>query len=208
MKPASSRIRDMAPDRRGAQGVVHCSGSRHVGVHPWAGRAAAVGAVRGAIVRESFLPQVNGLTNSVLRVVEHLHRRGHDTLVVAPGTVGPERYRHAEVTRVRAVDLPVISSLPIGVPSPKVHAALAEFAPDVVHLASPFVLGAAGLRSARRLGVPTVAVYQTDVPGFAAAYGLRHGARAAWHWIRRLHSPGDRTLEPSPAPRGALTEQT
>ena len=161
--------------------------------------------MRVAIVTESFLPQVNGETNSVLRVVEHLERRGHDAMVVAPGP-GPDRYRHAEVRRVRAVDLPVISTLPIGVPSPKVHAALAEFAPDVVHLASPFVLGAAGLRSARRLGVPTVAVYQTDVPGFAAAYGLKHGARAAWRWIRKLHSNADRTLAPSHASVRALTD--
>jgi phosphatidylinositol alpha 1,6-mannosyltransferase len=161
--------------------------------------------VRVAIVTESFLPQVNGVTNSVLRVVEHLHERGHDALVVAPGP-GPERYRHAEVRRVRAVDLPAISSLPIGVPSPRVHAALAEFAPDVVHLASPFVLGAAGLRSARRLGVPAVAVYQTDVAGFAEAYGLRHGSRAAWRWIRRLHAGADRTLAPSLASVRALTD--
>jgi len=161
--------------------------------------------VRVAIVTESFLPQVNGVTNSVLRVVEHLERRGHDAMVVAPGP-GPDRYRHAEVRRVRAVDLPVISSMPIGVPSPKVHAALSEFAPDVVHLASPFVLGAAGLRSARRLGVPTVAVYQTDVAGFAAAYGLKHGARAAWRWIRKLHGNADRTLAPSRASVTALTD--
>lgn len=161
--------------------------------------------MRVAIVTESFLPQVNGVTNSVLRVVEHLERRGHDTMVVAPGP-GPDRYRHAEVRRVRAVDLPVISSLPIGVPSPKVHAALSEFGPDVVHLASPFVLGASGLRSARRLGVPTVAVYQTDVAGFAAAYGLKHGARAAWRWIRKLHSNADRTLAPSHASVRALTD--
>ncbi len=163
-------------------------------------------AVRVAIVTESFLPQVNGVTNSVLRVVEHLHARGHQALVVAPGTAGPDRYLHAEVRRVRAVDLPVISSLPIGVPSPKVFNALAEFEADVVHLASPFVLGAAGLRAARRLGVPTVAVYQTDVAGFAASYGLKHGARAAWRWIRRLHGLADRTLAPSRASAAALTE--
>jgi phosphatidylinositol alpha 1,6-mannosyltransferase len=161
--------------------------------------------VRVAIVTESFLPQVNGVTNSVLRVVEHLERRGHDAMVVAPGP-GPDTYRHARVHRVRAVGLPVISSLPIGVPSPKVHAALSTFGPDVVHLASPFVLGAAGLRSARRLGVPTVAVYQTDVAGFAAAYGLRHGARAAWRWIRALHGNADRTLAPSHASVRALTD--
>jgi phosphatidylinositol alpha 1,6-mannosyltransferase len=161
--------------------------------------------VRVAIVTESFLPQVNGVTNSVLRVVEHLHERGHQALIIAPGT-GPDRYLHARVRRVRAVELPVITSLPIGVPSPKVHAALAEFAPDVVHLASPFVLGAGGLRAARRLGIPTVAVYQTDVAGFAAAYGLSRGAKAAWRWIRRLHTNADRTLAPSTESVRSLTE--
>jgi phosphatidylinositol alpha 1,6-mannosyltransferase len=161
--------------------------------------------VRVAIVTESFLPQVNGVTNSVLRVVEHLRARGHEAIVIAPGR-GPDSYLHAPVRRVRAVDLPVVSTLPVGVPSPRVHAALAEFEPDVVHLASPFVLGAAGLRSARRLGIPTVAVYQTDVAGFAASYGLRHGSRAAWRWIRRLHGLADRTLAPSLASVTALIE--
>ncbi|RZS44505.1 phosphatidylinositol alpha 1,6-mannosyltransferase [Herbihabitans rhizosphaerae] len=154
--------------------------------------------MRVAIVTESFLPQVNGVSNSVLRVVEHLRTRGHQALIVAPGA-GCNHYLHAPVVRVPAVDLPVITSLPIGVPSPKVATAIAEFAPDVVHLASPFVLGACGMRAARKLDLPTIAVYQTDVAGFAASYGLSRGARTAWRWIKRLHSSADRTLAPSTA---------
>ncbi|MCG8915426.1 glycosyltransferase family 1 protein [Actinokineospora sp. PR83] len=160
--------------------------------------------MRVAIVTESFLPQVNGVTNSVLRVVEHLQHRGHPALVVAPGP-GQDRYRHAEVTRVPAVGVPMITSLPIGVPTRRVLTELAAFDPDVVHLASPFVLGAGGLWAANRLGVPTVAVYQTDVAGFAAAYGLSRGSRAAWRWIRRLHAGADRTLAPSTAAVDDLT---
>lgn len=152
--------------------------------------------MRVAIVTESFLPQVNGVTNSVLRVVEHLTARGDDVLVLAPGA-GPEEYCGAPVVRVPAVDLPVVNTLPVGVPTRTVLTALAAFGPDVVHLASPFVVGARGLAAARRLGVPTVAVYQTDIPGFAEAYGLGIGARAAWRWVRRLHSRADRTLAPS-----------
>ncbi|MBK1784165.1 glycosyltransferase family 4 protein [Prauserella cavernicola] len=152
--------------------------------------------MRVAIVTESFLPQVNGVTNSVLRVVEHLGERGHDVLVIAPGA-GPEEYRGAPVVRVPAVDLPVVNSLPVGVPTRTVLTALASFGPDVVHLASPFVVGARGLAAARRLGVPVVAVYQTDIAGFASAYGLGLGARAAWRWVRRLHCRADRTLAPS-----------
>ncbi|MEV4317704.1 glycosyltransferase family 1 protein [Actinocrispum sp. NPDC049592] len=152
--------------------------------------------MRVAIVTESFLPQVNGVTNSVLRVVEYLRAHGHEALIVAPGP-GPEHYLDAPVVRTMAVDVPVVTSLPIGVAGPKVTTALLDFEPDVVHLASPFVLGFGGLRAARRLGVPTVAIYQTDVAGFASAYGLARGARAAWRWIKRLHSFADRTLAPS-----------
>ncbi|SFA98812.1 phosphatidylinositol alpha 1,6-mannosyltransferase [Amycolatopsis marina] len=152
--------------------------------------------MRVAIVTESFLPQVNGVTNSVLRVIEHLRDRAHDVLVIAPGA-GPEEYLDVPVVRVPAVDLPMVNSMPVGVPTRTVLTAIAGFAPDVVHLASPFVVGARGLAAARRLGVPSVAVYQTDVAGFASAYGLGLGARAAWRWVRRLHCRADRTLAPS-----------
>ncbi len=52
------------------------------------------------------------------------------------------------------MDLPVVSSMPVGVPSRRVLTALREFAPDVVHLAAPFVVGYRGLAAARRLGHP------------------------------------------------------
>src|SRR5262249_53718695 len=45
----------------------------------------------------------------------------------------------------------------------------------------------------------TVAVYQTDVPGFAASYGIGVTTRAAWAWFRHLHRLADRTLAPSTA---------
>lgn len=160
--------------------------------------------VRVAIVSECFLPVVNGVTNSVLRVVEHLAGAGHDVLVVAPGLDGPTEYAGAPVVRVPAVDLPVVSSMPVGVPSRRVLKALREFAPDVVHLAAPFVVGYRGMTAARRLGIPTVAVYQTDVAGFASSYGLGLTARAAWHWTCRLHSQADRTLAPSSWATSAL----
>ena len=60
-------------------------------------------------------------------------------------------------------------------PRPRMVGVLRGFDPDVVHLASPALLGYGGLHAARYLGVPTVAVFQTDVAGFAAE--LRHRRR-------------------------------
>jgi len=162
-----------------------------------------VGGMRVAIVTETFLPVINGVSNSVMRVVEHLLRRGHQPLVIAPGA-GPDSYQGAPVVRVPALDLPVVDSVPVGVPTRKVVTALRDFSPDVVHLASPVIVGARGLWAARRLGVPIVAVYQTDIAGFADSYGLGFAARTAWRWTRRVHSAADRTLAPSSSAAAAL----
>ncbi|OWY61440.1 alpha-mannosyltransferase, partial [cyanobacterium TDX16] len=152
--------------------------------------------VRVAIVAESFLPEVNGVTNSVLRVLEHLEAEGHDALVVAPGD-GPERCGHARVVRTPAVALPMYRSLPVGLPTSEVRRHLAAFRPDVVHLAAPAVLGAAGAVAARRLGIPAVAVYQTDLAGFASRYRLGAAAGPIWSWLRWVHRQASLTLAPS-----------
>ena len=157
--------------------------------------------MRVAIVAESFLPNVNGVTNSVLRVLEHLHREGHEALVIAPGARDFQEevseYLGFEIVRVPTVRVPLIDSLPIGVPNPAVTDALRVFRPDLIHLASPFVLGAAGAFAARQLRVPAVALYQTDVAGFATKYRLTPLANAAWDWTRHIHNMCQMTLAPS-----------
>jgi phosphatidylinositol alpha 1,6-mannosyltransferase len=154
--------------------------------------------MRVAIVTESFLPQVNGVTNTVRHTVDRLLATGHTCLLVAPGP-GPSSYRGTvPVVRVRSVALPGYRSFSVGLPDAAVERALAGFRPDVVHLASPFALGAVGLRAARRLGVPTVAVYQTDIGRFARQYGVRGEAVVA-RWVGRLHRRATRTLVPSSA---------
>ena len=160
--------------------------------------------MRVAIVAESFLPNVNGVTNSVLRVLEHLRRTGHEALVIAPdtprGEPAAERVHDGvRVHRVPSHIFPKVTSLPLGVPMPRMVGVLRGFEPDVVHLASPALLGYGGLQAARLLGVPTVAVFQTDVAGFADSYGMGVASRAAWAWTRHLHSRADRTLAPSTA---------
>ncbi|AKK02240.1 glycosyltransferase family 4 protein [Corynebacterium epidermidicanis] len=157
--------------------------------------------MRVAIVAESFLPNVNGVTNSVLRVLEHLHANGHEAMVVAPGARDFEEeiadYLGFPIFRVPTIMVPLINSLPVGVPIPAVTHALRNFNPDIIHLASPFVLGGAGAFAARQLRVPAIAIYQTDVAGFATKYKLTPLAAASWEWTRTLHNMCQRTLAPS-----------
>ena len=157
--------------------------------------------MRVAIVAESFLPNVNGVTNSVLRVLEYLHEHGHEAIVVAPGARdGQEEipdYLGFSIIRVPTVRVPLVDSLPVGVPTSAVDEALREFKPDIIHLASPFVLGAAGAFSARQLRIPAVALYQTDVAGFATKYHASALAYGVWEWLRTIHNACQMTLAPS-----------
>ncbi|RYU09975.1 glycosyltransferase family 4 protein [Nocardioides iriomotensis] len=150
-----------------------------------------------AIVSESFLPAVNGVTNTVRHCADRLLAGGHEVLVVAPAP-GLASYRGAKVVRVRSFGLPGYRTFSVGLPDGAVGKALADFEPDVVHLASPFALGYVGLRAARRLGIPTVAVYQTDVAGFARQYGVP-GDGLLDRWVGHLHRRADRNLVPSTA---------
>ncbi|CAN5302105.1 glycosyltransferase family 1 protein [soil metagenome] len=154
--------------------------------------------MRIAIVTESFLPTVNGVSNSVARVTEELERAGHDVLIVAPGK-GPEQFSRTRVVRTAALPLLGYQAIPVGMPTTSTYAELAGFQPDVVHVGGPVALGAWGLSAARRLEVPSVALYQTDFPRFARHYRVGAAEGIAWRWLRRIHANAEVTLAPSSA---------
>jgi phosphatidylinositol alpha 1,6-mannosyltransferase len=165
--------------------------------------------VRIAIITESFPPDVNGVAHCVLRVAEHLVRRGHHPLVIAPRPPGslprPDRALPYPVARMPSLPMPCYPGFRIAAAGSSLRAALAEHGAELVHLASPFVLGGGGAVAADRLGLPLIAVYQTDVPGYARVYRLGPASQAlAWRRIRRIHNAADRTLAPSTSAAASL----
>jgi phosphatidylinositol alpha 1,6-mannosyltransferase len=155
--------------------------------------------VRVALVAETFHPNLNGVSNSVSRVLRHLADTGHQALVVAPspGPRSAETHCGFPVVRVPSFSPPLYADLHVGRPRVDLRPVLREFAPDVVHLASPLLLGYAGAVAARDLGVPSVAVFQTDLAGFVGRYHLRASRPLVWWHLRRLHSLAALTLVPS-----------
>jgi phosphatidylinositol alpha 1,6-mannosyltransferase len=152
--------------------------------------------MRVAIVSESYLPTINGVTASVVHVRDQLHRLGHQTVVIAPRVPSAPR-QEPGVVRVASVPMPGYATFRVGLPDPAVARTLRGFEPDVVHLASPAALGAHAASCAQRMGLPTVAVFQTDLAGYAGQYRVGWAADAAWAWLRRVHRSADITLAPS-----------
>lgn len=156
-----------------------------------------IGHVRVAIATESFLPSLNGVTTSVCRVAENLREQGHKAMIIAPGPA-PSTYAGHVVRTLPAVP---VRGFRAGLPTGAVRRALRDFRPDVVHLASPFLVGARGLHNAAAFDLPTVAIYQTDMPNYVKQHGpgaIGRGASSlTWEWVRRIHERADLTLAPS-----------
>ena len=95
--------------------------------------------MRVAVVSESFLPTVNGVTTSVLRVLDHLAAQGHEAIVICPDAGAPAEYAGFRIHQVPSI---AYRQFPVGLPSPQVQRILSGFGPDVLHAASPFLLGA------------------------------------------------------------------
>jgi phosphatidylinositol alpha 1,6-mannosyltransferase len=152
--------------------------------------------MRIAIVTEAFLPQVNGVTNSVLRLLEFSKSQGHEVLIIAPESEGaPSHYLGYKIKHVPSISMKKL--IPVGVPTRMLEPLLEGFAPDVIHLASPIFLGHYVTKIAKRMGIPTVSVYQTDIAGFARHYGLTIAHSSLWRWVSRIHQNSDMTLAPS-----------
>jgi len=156
--------------------------------------------MRVAVVTESFLPNINGVTNSVLRVLEHLSASGDQALVIAPASGNmPAEYAGHPVKAVPVIPtqnfLP--TGMPMGLPQKRIQHLLDGFSPDVIHLASPFALGSYANKMAKKLDIPTVSIYQTDLGGFAKQYGFGIAQSSLQKILYKIHSQTDRTLAPS-----------
>ena len=150
--------------------------------------------MRIAIVTESFLPSLNGVTNSVLRVVDTLKEAGHEVIIIAP--TAPHN-RHLGFKVIRTLAVPFMQ-FQIGLPPLALQATLEDFQPDVVHVASPFFLGGQAIAIANRLGIPTVAIYQTDIAGYLQRYGMKFAKPVVDRFVAAIHGPATMNLAPTP----------
>ncbi len=161
--------------------------------------------MRIAFFAETFLPKIDGITNTICYLLDHLAMRGHESLLFGPEGA-PDRYANTPVVGLPAIQFPLYPELKLVPPRADVKDRLTAFQPDLVHLVGPVSLGVVGLNQARALEVPIVASYHTDIPGFAARWGFSLLRDPLWTYLRWLHNQADLNLCPSKATETELLE--
>jgi 1,2-diacylglycerol 3-alpha-glucosyltransferase len=166
--------------------------------------------MRVLFISDVYFPRVNGVSTSIRTFREDLAAQAVATLLVAPQYAGSAAAEEG-IVRVSAAGVPkdpedrrmrwgaltrTLDALPRG-----------SF--DLVHIHTPFVAHYAGVRAARRAGVPCVATYHTFFEEYLHHYvpALPHalGRLAARHFTRSQCAAVQALIAPSEPMRAVLS---
>lgn len=149
--------------------------------------------MRIALFTETFLPKIDGIVTRLCHTAEQLNRLGDEVVIFSPEG-GLTEYKGCQIYGVEGFPLPMYPELKIGLPHPGIGAKLAEFKPDVIHVANPAVLGLSGLYYGKKLNVALVASYHTHLPQYLHHYGLGMLEEFLWGLLRTAHNQANLNL--------------
>lgn len=150
--------------------------------------------MRIAICTDAWHPQVNGVVRTLAATVERLGARGHEVELITP-------------SQFRTMPLPGYSEIRLAMaPRFGTRRTLADFAPDVVHIATEGPIGWSARSWCKANGVPFTSAFHTRFPEYAAA---RTGLKPDRFWplMRRFHAPSRAVLVSTPTLAGELARQ-
>lgn len=155
--------------------------------------------MRIAIFSEVYWPMVSGVGVTLDRLVSALQGRGHEVRVYSASYTLPEgEPERAEAHRSPSVPLFLYPDVQWAFPrQAEVVDDLARFRPDVVHVATEFAMGLAGIKAANQLGLPIIASAHTDYEKYAARYGVRWVLGMGYVYLRWFYSQAHKVLVPS-----------
>jgi len=159
-----------------------------------------------ALFTEVFRPKVDGITNTLVHILQHFRACGDEVLIFAPES-SVENYFGYRVVRLKGVKFPPYPELSFTFPSPRIVTELMKFRPDVVHAVGPAVLGVWGIFASRLLGYATVTSYHTDYHSYMPLYRLGPLVRLLKPAFRLVFNRAQLNLCPSTHFRDLLVNQ-
>lgn len=164
--------------------------------------------MRVALFTETFLPKRDGIVTVICLLLDHLQRRGIETILVAP-TVDEELgemvtcYGSTPIIRVRGLaPLPLYKEIKLSPPTYYTYKQLKDFNPDIAHFIHPVLVGGFGVLMAKQLGIPNLTSFHLDFSEMARHFTvgpLNTGflADPISYFTRFTFNLADYTLAPS-----------
>jgi phosphatidylinositol alpha 1,6-mannosyltransferase len=164
--------------------------------------------LRIALVSGNYNYVRDGANQALNRLVAYLLRQGAQVRIYSPTSDQPAFKAAGEIVSVPAMPFPGRPEyrLPLAL-TPRVRRDLAEFAPNVVHIASPDLVSHMAVSWARRRKIPVVASIHTRFDTYLAYYHLEFFEPAARAILRRLYRRCDAIVAPAESTAAVLRAQ-
>ena len=154
--------------------------------------------MRIAFCTDILPPVADGVTRTLSELAPALLGDGMELLFLSPMQPHPSLPWRDRVHRVPGMPFPLYPSYPMSLP-PGVgtDAVLDGFAPDVIHVVTPSLLGLYGVRYGERRGIPVVASFHTNFVSLFSYYGMGPLEWLGRRLMRGFYNRCAATLAPS-----------
>lgn len=148
----------------------------------------------------------DGANQALNRLVRHLiDHENADVRVYSPAVLNPAFPPEGTLVPVPSIPIPGRSEYRFASGlSRRLLQDLSEFAPDLIHVSAPDLLGRDAQRFAARHGIPVVASLHTRFETYFDYYGLGAVRRSAEHWLHRFYEASDCVLVPTSTLRAEM----
>ncbi|MFW6348636.1 MAG: glycosyltransferase family 4 protein [Cyclonatronaceae bacterium] len=154
--------------------------------------------LRVALFTGNFIHIKDGVSLTLNRLVETLLARGMQVLTFGPGIKPPALGPTGDFVEVPSVGAPGRPEYRISLFLPlALRVQLESFRPDIIHIATPDILGAAALRFALRHHIPVISSYHTHFPSYLKYYGLPFLEPLLWKYLFWFYGKCEKVVSPS-----------
>ncbi|ATH92862.1 glycosyltransferase family 4 protein [Bacillus glycinifermentans] len=150
-----------------------------------------------AIFTDTFTPDVNGCARTLKRYTDFLEKKGIPYKVFAPESTHETQFS-SSIRRFASLPFFLYPECRLALPNLiQMKAELREFRPDLIHIATPFNIGLAGLKYAKKSNIPVVGSYHTDFDQYLAYYDLHMFSKLLWKYMHWFHKSFQKIFVPS-----------
>lgn len=124
-----------------------------------------------AFFTEILVEDFDGASRTMFQLINRIDKQNFRYFFIYGG--GPTQFRDFRSYKVPTFKIPVNDDYCLAIPQlikKKLELALDEFAPDIIHIATPSLLGFFALNYAKRRNIPVLTIYHTHFISYIAYY--------------------------------------
>jgi glycosyltransferase involved in cell wall biosynthesis len=153
--------------------------------------------MRIAIFTDTFLPQVNGVANTLRKLGDYLEAERIEYIFIAPDQKIEQRIPY-NIEAFFSTPFILYPECRFSLPNLlRMNKTLDEFKPDIIFLMTEFSIGFSGLTYGKKHGIPVVSNYSTNFTTILHNYKLGVFEKALEKYLIWFHNEADRSVTPS-----------